>query len=142
MIVLFSLTTFYNLDPFLQHASLISWSHAAHCHPMRGQDSVSITIQEPDRHCLISAAGPKSSSPRWIFHLWILQNQCSVFTFPGRDHGSAFSFTTAHLFMPVCVCVLMCFFCSLTSSPPHLLFENHIYSFCLPSLCKIFADFC
>lgn len=56
-------------------------------------------IPEPDRRCPVFAAGPRSSLPPWIFHLRILQNQCSVFAFPDRNYGSAFSFLSLHVCM-------------------------------------------
>ena len=98
-------------------------SSAAQCHQARGPGSVSVAIREPDRRCPVSAAGPKSSLPPWIFHLWILQNQCSVFAFPDRDHGSAFSFATPHLFLlcSLSACNRMCFLFSLIFSMKHML---------------------
>lgn len=87
---------------------LSSWSSTAHCHPVRGPCSVSVAMRKPDRRCPVSAAGPKSSLPPWIFHLWILQNQCSVFAFPDRDHGSAFFFTTPYHFVFLCVYLSLC----------------------------------
>lgn len=76
---------------------LSSWSSTTHGHPVRSPGSVSLAIWEADRRCPVSATGLKSSLHPWIFHLWISQNQCSVFAFPDWDHGSAFPFTTPHL---------------------------------------------
>jgi len=79
-------------------------SSPAHCHPVRGPSSVSVAIREADRWCPVSATGPKCSLPPWIFHLWILLNQCSVFAFPDRDYGSAF-FTPLLMSLYFCVFV-------------------------------------
>lgn len=95
-----------------------------HCHPVRSPGLVSVAIQEPDHWCPVSAAGQKSSLPPWIFHLWILQNQCSVFAFQDRDHGSAFSFTTPYLFVFLSVCTYVCVI-FLNLSPHCLPLENH-----------------
>lgn len=96
---------------------------------MRSPGLVSVARQEPDHWCPVSAAGLKSSLPPWIFHLWILQNQCSVFAFQDRDHGSAFSFTVPYLFVFLRVCTCVSFF---NLSPHCLPLGNH------NSLCHCF----
>lgn len=113
--------------------ALVQWTQ--HCHPVRIPGVVSVAIQEPDHWCPVSAAGLKSSLPPWIFHLWILQNQCSVFAFQDRDHGSAFSFTLPYLFVFLRVCTCVSYFFNL--SPHCVPLRNH-NSFCLCLILLLF----
>lgn len=106
--------------------------------PRERPGSMSAAIPEPDRWCPVSTAGPKSSLPPWIFHLWILQNQCPVFAVADRVHGSAFSLTAPHLFLFLCVYLCVCVYLSfirpfsfwsaqIITSASLLLFLCHLY---------------